>query len=143
MTNLGLSKKVLCRRYESLPALGTFLIPLQSSLLVDATRSSDGSYVVLKRCARIDPSVVSGALREGQIFEKLFREPLASDPKNHCIRLIEILQVPDDPATDLIVMPLLTPWQFTHFPFVTIGEAVEFFSQIFEVGVVYIQKKRS
>ncbi|KAJ7896091.1 hypothetical protein B0H14DRAFT_2680373 [Mycena olivaceomarginata] len=103
-----------------------------SSLLIDATRSSDGSYVVLKRCDRLNPSVVSGALREGQIFEKLFREPLASDPKNHCIRLIEILHVPDDPATDLIVIPLLTPWQSTHFPFVTIGEAVEFFSQIFE-----------
>ncbi|KAJ7300551.1 hypothetical protein DFH08DRAFT_725228, partial [Mycena albidolilacea] len=81
-----------------------------SSLLIDATRSFDGSYVVLKRCDRLDPSVASGALREGQIFEKLFCEPLASDPKNHCIRLIEILQVPGDPATDLIVMPLLAPY---------------------------------
>jgi hypothetical protein len=51
----------------------TFLTPLQSSLVIDATRISDGSYVVLKRCDRLNPFVVSGFLREGQIFKKLFR----------------------------------------------------------------------
>ncbi|KAJ7902308.1 kinase-like domain-containing protein [Mycena leptocephala] len=101
-----------------------------SSLVIDATRVSDGSYVVLKRSDRIHPSVVSGRLRETQIFQKLSSDPLASDPKNHCIRLIEILQVPDSDTKDLIVMPLLNRWD--EFPFLTIGEAVEFFSQVFE-----------
>ncbi|KAF8191461.1 kinase-like domain-containing protein [Mycena galopus ATCC 62051] len=103
---------------------------LPSASLIDATRVSDGSYVVLKRADKGDSSHVSGAFREAQLFQKFSSEPLASDPKNHCIRLIEILQVPDDPSTDLIVMPLL--WSWDGFPFLTIGEAVEFLFQIFE-----------
>jgi hypothetical protein len=91
---------------------------------------------MLKRTDRLNPSVVgSGTFREAQIFQKVSSKPLASEPKNHCVRLIEILQVPDDDATDLIVMPLLTDWD--RFPFLTIGEAVEFFSQVFEVSAPF------
>ncbi|KAJ6481285.1 hypothetical protein C8R47DRAFT_982691 [Mycena vitilis] len=110
------------------------VLPL-SSLLLDATRISDGSYVVLKQADRLDPSVV--ARGEAQIFQKVSSQPLASDPKNHCIRLIEILQVPDTDAMDLIVMPLLLDWE--RFPFATIGEAIEFFTQVFE-GLQFLHK---
>ncbi|KAJ7467103.1 kinase-like domain-containing protein [Mycena latifolia] len=105
------------------------VLPPTGSVL-DATRTSDGSYVVLKKSDRVDPSVVSGSLREVQMFQKFAAEPLASDPKNHCIRMSEVLPVPDDEATEIIVMPLM--WRWYHFPFQTIGESVEFFSQVFE-----------
>jgi hypothetical protein len=71
-------------------------------------------------------------LREAYIGQKLASKPLASDPKNHCIQFIEILHVPDNDTMDLIVMPLMYYW--IKIPFLTIGEAVEFFSQIFEVS---------
>jgi hypothetical protein len=71
-------------------------------------------------------------MREAYFGQKLASEPLALDPKNHCIRFIEILHVPDNEAMDLIVMPHMYHWN--KIPFLTIGEAVEFFSQIFEVS---------
>ncbi|KAJ7091962.1 kinase-like domain-containing protein [Mycena belliarum] len=105
------------------------VLPL-SGIVMDATRTSDGSYVVLKRVHRPRPSATSGAPREAQMFQKFATEPLASDPKNHCIRLTEHLQVPDNEDTDLIVMPLLFRWN--QYPFLTIGEALDFLSQVFE-----------
>ncbi|KAJ6594501.1 kinase-like domain-containing protein [Mycena capillaripes] len=101
-----------------------------SGALMDATRISDGAYVVLKQTDRLGPEVVSGGMREAYIGQKVASKPLASDPKNHCIRFIEILHVPDNEDMDLIVMPLMFHWN--AFPFLTIGEAVEFLSQIFE-----------
>ncbi|KAJ7700228.1 hypothetical protein B0H14DRAFT_3034218 [Mycena olivaceomarginata] len=92
---------------------------LPSASLIDATRVSDGSYVVLKRPTEARPCF--RCFREAQLFQKFSSEPLAADPKNHCIRLIDILQVPDDSSTDLIVMPLM--WSWEEFPFLTIGEA--------------------
>ncbi|KAJ6476541.1 kinase-like domain-containing protein [Mycena vitilis] len=103
------------------------VVPLPS-FLMDATRISDGLHVVLKRGDRLDQSVVAAG--EAQIFRKVSSEPLASEPANHCIRLLEILQVPHQASTDLIVIPLLLDWERFHF--LTIGEAVSFFSQIFE-----------
>ncbi|KAJ7782462.1 hypothetical protein DFH07DRAFT_790713, partial [Mycena maculata] len=100
--------------------------------LNDARRISDGSYVVLKRADRLDGSPsITGAFREIYMYKKFCSEPLASHPKNHCIRYIEILHVPDA-EDDLIVLPLLFPWEL--FPPSTIGEAVDFFSQVFEVS---------
>ncbi|KAJ7502424.1 kinase-like domain-containing protein [Mycena galericulata] len=106
------------------------VMPLPTGVM-DATRLSDGSYVILKRADRLGgPSEGSTAFREVYITQKLSAEPLNSDPKNHCVRSIEILHVPDKADTDLIAIPLLYPWQ--RFPPSTIGEAVDFFSQVFE-----------
>ncbi|KAJ7782450.1 hypothetical protein DFH07DRAFT_909276 [Mycena maculata] len=98
--------------------------------LNDATRISDGSYVILKRADRLDGSTLkTGVFREIYMCQKFSSEPLASHPKNHCIRYIEVLRVPDA-EDDLIVLPLLFPWEL--FPHSTIGEAIDFFSQVFE-----------
>ncbi|KAJ7831886.1 hypothetical protein B0H13DRAFT_2256562 [Mycena leptocephala] len=86
-----------------------------SSMVVDAIRLSDGSSVAL----RLSDRDISRAIK-----------PLASDPKNHCTRLTEILHVPDDDDMSIIVMPFLQSW--TLVKFFTIGEVVEFFTQIFE-----------
>jgi serine/threonine protein kinase len=56
---------------------------------------------------------------------------LASDTKNHCIPIYDVLTVPDNPEMSILVMPLVRG--FDSPPFQTIGEAVDFFGQFFEV----------
>jgi hypothetical protein len=102
---------------------------MQGYCVLDAIRISDGLPVLIKQKEparegrRDDP--------EMRMFQKFSSEPLVSDPKNHCVRFIEVLHVPGDENIDLIVMPLLFPWNIPQFQ--TIGEAVEFLTQIFEV----------
>ncbi|KAF8494059.1 hypothetical protein JB92DRAFT_2997182 [Gautieria morchelliformis] len=52
-------------------------------------------------------------------------EPLASDPKNHCVRLLDVLEVPEYEGMFLLVMPILR--HFNQPKIFTFGEAVEFF----------------
>ena len=54
---------------------------------------------------------------------------LARDPRNHCVPLLDILEMPD--GQRLMVMPLFRP--FNKPCFQTFGEFVAFFSQICEV----------
>lgn len=91
---------------------------------LDATRISDGRPVVLKR----------QLLREGphelQINRLFSTEPLASNPRNHCARLLDVIQLPGDPP--ILVHPLLR--RYYDPPIRTFGEFVTFFAQICEVG---------
>lgn len=66
------------------------------------------------------------------ICKYLFDEPLISHPQNHCAPVSEILRVPDDYGFVLLVMPLLRKFDDPRFE--TMGEAVEFIRQIFEVS---------
>ena len=64
-------------------------------------------------------------------INKLFStEPLSSSPRNHCVHLLDVIELPND--TPIIVHPLLRP--FYEPPFQTYGEFVTFFAQICEVG---------
>ena len=93
---------------------------------MDAIRISDGTRVALKIVwDYVSPYEVS-------VHHLLSTPPLSLDPRNHCVQAIEILQVPDDPHRTIIVMPLLRP--FDDPPFLTVGECMGFFIQIFEVG---------
>lgn len=103
-------------------------------MVVDAIRLSDGSSVALRLSDRDISRAIKVAFQEVYMFHKFSTEPLASDPKNHCTRLTEILHVPDDDDMSIIVMPFLQSW--TLVKFFTIGEVVEFFTQIFEVRVL-------
>jgi hypothetical protein len=94
---------------------------------MDATRIADGKFVLLK-C--FQKSVYP---YEAEISMFLSSPPLANDPKNHCAPVYEALQVPDDDDKTIIVMPLLRKYRDPRFD--TIGEVVEFFTQIFEVRV--------
>jgi len=108
--------------------------PLQrGSTFCDATRISDGSYVILK--------VVKPSLHpcEAEITTFVSSKPLASDPRNHCVQLYEILTVPDDPDKILLVLPMLRPWDRPKFE--TVGEVVEFIRQIFE-GLQFMHEHR-
>ncbi|KZT29122.1 hypothetical protein NEOLEDRAFT_1107902 [Neolentinus lepideus HHB14362 ss-1] len=92
--------------------------------VLDATRISDGSLVALKQVLK------SRHPYEAEIGSFFSSEALVSDPKNYCIPLLEVLQVPDDEDLTLLVMPFLREYDSPHFD--TVGEVVSFFSQIFE-----------
>jgi hypothetical protein len=68
---------------------------------------------------------------EAEIGLFLSKEPLASDIHNHCVPILDILQVPDDQDRIIIVMPMLRRYDNPRFD--TFGEAVDFFRQVFEV----------
>ena len=91
---------------------------------MDATRISDGNMVALKKVAR-SGSEVAIALS----FSSL---KLKDNPGNHCVPIHDILSIPDDPSTSILVMPYLV--RFNDPPFETVGELVDFFQQIFEVS---------
>jgi hypothetical protein len=90
---------------------------------MDATRISDGRPVMLKKVP----------LREGpyelQINKLFSTEPVYSDPRNHCVQLLDVVELPNEPP--ILVHPLLHP--FHKPPLRTFGEFVTFFSQICEV----------
>ena len=93
---------------------------------MDATRISDGRPVMLKRLVREEGPY------ELEINKLFSTEPLASDPRNHCVRLLDVIEFPDDPP--ILVHPLLRP--FSDPPFQTYGEFVTFFSHICEVSPI-------
>ncbi len=67
-------------------------------------------------------------------INKLFStEPLASNPKNHCVQLLDVIELPDDPP--ILVHPLLRP--YFDPPLQTYGEFVTFLAQICEVGPMF------
>jgi len=55
---------------------------------------------------------------------------LGPSPANHCVPILRVLHPPDDEDLVIIAMPLLRRLDSPRFD--TIGEAVEFFRQIFE-----------
>ena len=90
---------------------------------MDATRISDGRPVVLKRLL---PEEGPYELQINRLFST---EPLASNPRNHCARLLDVIELPDD-------QPIMVHSLLRHHrnpPFQTIGEFVTFFAQICEV----------
>ncbi|KAJ7282640.1 hypothetical protein C8J57DRAFT_1710738 [Mycena rebaudengoi] len=98
--------------------------PVTHVSIMDAVRIAEGALVTLKQVKR------SEFAAEADICALLSAEPLASDPRNHCVPLYEVLQVPDSDDLILLVMPLLMDWDFPFF--YTIGEIVDFFGQIIE-----------
>ncbi|KAF9803611.1 hypothetical protein IEO21_09627 [Rhodonia placenta] len=88
-----------------------------------------GSFVVFKPVSTKDHP------HEVEIGRMLSAEPLASDPRNHCVPIYDVLQLPDNAEKVLLVMPLLRP--YNRPPFQTVGEAVEYFRQVFEGRPLY------
>ncbi|KAF8978912.1 hypothetical protein BDQ17DRAFT_1265213, partial [Cyathus striatus] len=69
--------------------------------------------------------------REAVIGEMFLSDPLVSDPRNHCILILETLIIPDEDDAISLVKPFLTTC--LHPKFGTIGELMEMFCQLFEV----------
>ncbi|KAJ6543676.1 kinase-like domain-containing protein [Mycena sp. CBHHK59/15] len=97
--------------------------------VMDATMSLDGSFVMMKQVE--SPGV------ELDIAVWFSEEPRRSDPANHCVPICSVLSDPNEPGWAIIVMPLLRRYDKPRFD--TIGEAVGFFTQIFE-GLQFMHK---
>ena len=94
---------------------------------MDATRISDGRPVMLKMLP------IEEGPYELQINKLFSTEPLASNPKNYCVQLLDVIQLPNDPP--IIVHPMLRPFYDPKIQ--TYGEFVTFFAQICEVSFMY------
>ena len=95
----------------------------QLRLCMDATRISDGRPVMLKRLLDKEGPY------ELQVNKLFSTEPLSSNPRNCCARLLDVIQLPDEPP--IMVHSLLRP--FDDPPLQTYGEFVTLFAQICEV----------
>jgi hypothetical protein len=92
---------------------------------MDATRIRDGFPVVLKR---VRPSCSPWEIENNTV---LLSKTFTQDPSNHCVPVYEVLSPPTEDDAFFLVMPALSPCNSP--PFETIGEAVDFFTQVFEV----------
>ncbi|KAH8825678.1 kinase-like domain-containing protein [Flagelloscypha sp. PMI_526] len=100
--------------------------------LMDATRTSDGHFVMLKRL------VLHESQAEVEIIQRFSSQPHLSNPSNHSLPVLETLQVPGTTDVVLLVMPLLL---YHRFPEIwTCGEALEFVQQLFE-GLKYMHSQ--
>ena len=89
---------------------------------MDATRAWDGRQVMFKK-------VPAGS--ELEINQFLSSPGLIPESHNHCVPLLDVLELPDEPEQKLMVMPFLRPFDRPRFQ--TYGEFVSFFSQICDV----------
>ncbi|KAJ6538812.1 hypothetical protein DFH09DRAFT_1176301 [Mycena vulgaris] len=101
----------------------------ESAVIINARRIRDGVDVSLKT---IDVETYGSEQGIGIFF---CSGPLANDPRNHCVPILETLQVPGDENNIIIVMPLLREYSQPRFD--TFGEGVDFFSRVFE-GVKFM-----
>ncbi|EJD47833.1 hypothetical protein AURDEDRAFT_102534 [Auricularia subglabra TFB-10046 SS5] len=99
--------------------------------ILDATRIEDGAQVIMKL---LDTDLDRLSVPQMQYFSADDRQ---SDSRNHCVPLLDLLPVDDDPRSVILVQPRLVPWDI--WPFKCVGEVVEFLGQIFE-GIAYMHE---
>ncbi|KAJ3517227.1 hypothetical protein NLJ89_g636 [Agrocybe chaxingu] len=85
----------------------------------------DGARVMFKRVR------LSEYPDEVEIAQTLSSEQYTSDPRNHSVPFLEVLEVPGLDDTRILVMPLLYPYNYPVFK--TIGEVIDYLRQIIEV----------
>ncbi|KAI9509439.1 kinase-like domain-containing protein [Russula earlei] len=98
---------------------------------MDATRQPDGKQVMLKK---VTPDEGPHELKIAQYFSS---PDLAQDPSNHCVPLLDVIEMPNT-GHRLMVMPFLRPFNNPHFQ--TFGEFVAFFTQICQ-GLHFMHKR--
>ncbi|KAF5320432.1 hypothetical protein D9611_010813 [Ephemerocybe angulata] len=92
--------------------------------LCDASRTTDGSHVMLKT---VD---LTRFVNEVAIMEFVNQEPQRSDPLNHCMPLLDVLVPPNEPSRRIIAMPICRMWDSPDFD--TVGEVVDCIKQLIE-----------
>lgn len=85
----------------------------------------DGLFVTLKK---IETDVHPFEVEIGHFLSS---EQVTSNPRNHCVRILDTLQDPIEPNVVIIVMPYLR--KFYKPPFLTFGEAISCFRQLIQV----------
>jgi len=96
---------------------------------MDATRISDGKQVMLKQL------LYEEGPYELQINKLFSAEPLFTNPRNHCVQLLDVIELPNNPP--IMVHSYLRPFYDPRFQ--TYGEFVTFFAQICE-GVQFMHE---
>ncbi|KAH8107720.1 hypothetical protein BXZ70DRAFT_884776 [Cristinia sonorae] len=94
------------------------------SYMIDATRMSDGKLVQIRRVYAGDT--------ESSICNELSKY---ADDKNHAIPVLDYFKNPTEPYLAFMVVPFLR--QIDDPPFETVGDVVDFVSQILE-GLVFL-----
>ncbi|KAF5322057.1 hypothetical protein D9619_001321 [Psilocybe cf. subviscida] len=98
----------------------------QHPWVMDAVRVRDGAPVIFKRVKKS-----SNDAEELEMARFLSQEAFVADSQNHCVEIIDILDIPGSANEVLLVMPLL--YELRHrLEFETVGEVVDFFKQIIE-----------
>ena len=93
---------------------------------MDAMRVQDGLPVMLKRVLPEEGPY------ELSISRRFSSVELAGDRRNHCVTLLDVIELDGPGSHKLMVLPLLRPFDQPHFQ--TFGEFVAFFTQICEVA---------
>lgn len=70
---------------------------------------------------------------ETSIAQFFSSDALRSDPKNHCVPILDIFYDESDPAIEYLVMPILK--LFNSPPFYAVSEVVDFIRQTLEVSI--------
>ncbi|KZV77314.1 hypothetical protein PENSPDRAFT_621715 [Peniophora sp. CONT] len=123
-------KKKDARKYEDgqLPNVRSF-----NSNIMDAT-ARDGTFVTLKRVDRTRHP------HEIDISVLLSSPEFSSDPRNHSVRVLDVLyEVPEEPDSAILVTPLLSRIEEPVMD--TIGEFIAFYAQILE-GLQFLHEHR-
>jgi hypothetical protein len=97
--------------------------------VIDAVRAQDDFPVMLKRVFTEEGPY------ELSITQRFSSPELAGNPRNHCVPLLDVIELEGAGSHKLMVFPLLRP--FNHPQFQTFGEFVAFFTQICEVGIIH------
>ncbi|KAF5337143.1 hypothetical protein D9611_003047 [Ephemerocybe angulata] len=105
---------------------------VQTRFLIDAIQVKSNLDVVLKLVETHDSE-------EGPIVEYFSKEPLASDPRNHSIYSLDVLQPPNDDLHTILVFPMLRPYDNPDFD--TFGEALDFIRQVME-GLAFLHEHK-
>lgn len=96
---------------------------------MDATRAQDSLPVMLKRILPEEGPY------ELSITRKFSSSELAGDRHNHCVTLLDVIELEGPGSHKLMVFPLLRPFDRPRFQ--TFGEFVAFFTQICEVASIH------
>ncbi|KAG9027082.1 hypothetical protein FS837_004389 [Tulasnella sp. UAMH 9824] len=98
---------------------------------MDAQRLSDGKTVFLKYTRKDSPEIAIG--------EYFSSEPLRTDPRNHCLPLLEVLKNEEDPEYVILVIPWLRRIDSPE-P-ASVRECVDFVQQTLE-GLVFMHEHK-
>ena len=90
---------------------------------MDARRIADGKLVLLKRI-RTDSA-------ELDIARRFSLPEYRSDPRNHCVPILDVIPDADDPTMSYIVMPFLR--YVDNPPFVSVENILDCVDQLLEV----------
>lgn len=95
----------------------------QSGHVMDATSQNDGRMVCIKRLTNDSPELE---------IATFFSQPhLRSDPRNHCVPVLDSFRDEIDQTISYMVMPFLR--RMDNPPFETVGDVVDFADQVIEV----------